>query len=46
MLVVHELTEDVELLPQELVGEVDRGVHDARAVGADGVGDVADVDGV
>ena len=46
VLVIHELREDEELLAQELVGEVDGGVHDACAVGADGVGHVPDVDGV
>jgi len=40
----HELREDIELLAEELIGEVDGGVHDAGAVCADGVGDVADVD--
>ena len=42
----HELWEDVELLAEELVGEVDGRVHDAGAVCADGVGDMADVDRV
>lgn len=75
MLVVHELAENVKLLPQELIGKINlrgkkkqqtielkserkthqslqdrldphRGVHDACAVGPDGVGDVTDVDGV
>lgn len=84
MFVVHKLTEDVKLLPQELVGEIHlkkqerrcatgetnktsetsisegdplkhtvlpfpsthRGVHNACAVGPDGVGDVTDVDSV
>ena len=31
---------------QELEGEVDGGVHDARAVYTDGCGEVADADGV
>ena len=46
VLIVEELREDGELLPEELVGEVDGGVEDAGAVGADGVGHVADADGV
>ena len=35
VLIVHELREDVELLSEELVGEVDGGVHDTSAVRAD-----------
>ena len=46
VLVIHELREDEELLAQELIGKVDGGVHDARAVGSDGVGHMADVDGI
>ena len=46
VVVVEELREDVELSGEELVGEVDGGVHDAHAVRADGVGHVADADGV
>ena len=46
MFIIKELREDNELLPQELVGEVDGGVDDAGAVGADAVGHVADGDGV
>ena len=46
VLVVHELGEDEELLPQELVREVDGGVHDADAVRSDRVGDVPNVDRV
>ena len=44
--VVQELRENKELLLEELVGEVDGGVGNACAVGSDGVGDVADGDGV
>ena len=46
MFVEHELGEDEELLGEELVREVDGCVHDAGAVRADRVGDVADVDRV
>ena len=46
MLIIHKLREDEELFPEELVGEVDRGIHDTGAVGADGVGDATDVDRV
>ena len=46
MFIIKELREDNELLPQELVGEVDGGVDDAGAVGPDGVSDVPDADGV
>ena len=46
MLVKQKLGENVELLPQELIGEVYRCVHDAETVRADGVGDVTDVDRV
>ena len=46
VLVVEELRENEEFLAQELVGEVHRGVHDTRAVRADRVGDVPDVDRV
>jgi len=46
VLVVEELGEDDKLLSKELVGKVDGGVHDARAVSSDRVGDVCDVDGV
>ena len=44
MFIIKELREDNELLPQELVGEVDGGVDDPRAVGPDRVGDVSDAD--
>ena len=44
VLIVEELREDGELLPEELVGEVHRGVDDAGPVGSDGVRDVADTD--
>lgn len=46
MFIVHELREDEELLTKELICEVDGGVHDPCTVGTDGVGNVADVDGV
>ena len=46
VLVKHELREDKELLGEKLVCEVDGGVHDAGAVRANWVGDVADVDRV
>ena len=46
MLIVHELGEDKELLGQELVGEVDGGVHYAGAVRTNRVGDVTNVDRV
>ena len=42
--IVEKLTEDDKLLPEELVGEVHRGVDDAGPVGSDGVSDVADTD--
>lgn len=44
MFIIKELREDNELLPEELVGEVDGGVDDPRAVGPDRVGDVSDAD--
>lgn len=44
VLVIHELAEDVKLLAQELVGEIHCCVHNASAVGSDGVGDVSNVD--
>ena len=44
--VEEKLGEDLELLAEELEGEVDGGVHDADAVGPDRVGHVADVDRV
>ena len=46
MFIVEKLTEDDKLLPEELVGEVHRGVDDAGPVGSDGVSDVPDADGV
>ena len=46
MLIIQKLRKDEEFLAQKLVGEVDCGVHDSRAVCSDGVGDVTDVDGV
>ena len=44
VVVKHELRKGEELLAQELIGEVDGRVHDACAVRADGIGNVADVD--
>ena len=44
-LCVASLRADEELLLEELVREVDSGVHDAEAVRADGRGDVPDADG-
>lgn len=46
MFVIQELRKDGELFFEELVGEVDGGVGDAGAMSSDGVGDVADGDGV
>ena len=46
MLVVHELRENKELLREELIGEVDRRVHDPRSVRSNRVGDVSKVDRV
>lgn len=44
MFIVHELGEDEKLLGQELISKVDGGVHDARSVRSDRIGDMADVD--
>ena len=44
MFIIEELREDAELLPEELVGEVDGGVDDACAMSSDGVGNVSDAD--
>ena len=46
MLVVQKLGENSELATQELVRKVDRGVGDPRTVSPDGIGHVANVDGV
>ena len=46
VLIVKKLRKDEEFLAKKLVSEVDSGVHDSRAVCSDGVGNVADVDGV
>ena len=46
MLVVKKLREDVELLAEELIREIDSGVHDSRSVSPYGVGNMADVDGI
>ena len=44
--IVQKLGKDEELLAQKLIGKVDSRVHDSRTVGADRVGNMADVDGV
>ena len=46
MFIVEELREDTELLPEELIGEVDSSVDDASSMSPDGVGNVSDADGV
>jgi len=46
VVVVQKLGECAEFFAQELVGHVHGRVHDTRAVRADRVGNVADIDGV
>ena len=46
MLIKQELGKNFELLPKELESEVDGRVHDADTMRPDGVGHVANVDGV
>lgn len=46
MFIIEELGEDTELLPEELIGEVNGGVDDARSMCSDRVGNVSDADGV
>ena len=46
MFIVQKLGKDEELLAQKLIGKVHSRVHDSRTVGADRVGNMADVDGV
>jgi hypothetical protein len=46
VVIKQELREREEALAQELVGKIHGRVHDARAVRADGIGHMLDVDGV